>query len=194
MKISFNAGKNKKGDSVLKILRIIAYLEIIFICLIISFSGSSVKPLLLIPLAVAISTWTDELTAAICGFFCGIITDILTNTLIGFNALILVIACTFVSFLYVNYLRRKFINFLIIDSAICIIQGFLWYFFNYLLWNKLDGGIVFKNIIFKSIIYTIIASIFIYFAISLINRKIKPYQMNSIEEVMQSEYSNDDED
>lgn len=124
MKISFNAGKNKKGDSVLKILRIIAYLEIIFICLIISFSGSSVKPLLLIPLAVAISTWTDELTAAICGFFCGIITDILTNTLIGFNALILVIACTFVSFLYVNYLRRKFINFLIIDSAICIFRDF----------------------------------------------------------------------
>lgn len=185
--------KINKNDLFLKALRILGYLEIVLICLVTAFCGSGPRPLLLIPFAIALSAWTDELSSAIIGFLCGFAIDIITNTLPGFNAFLLVVFCVIVSYLHIHLLRHKFINFLILNTLATFIQGGLWYLCGYYIWQGAKTLPVFNDVILKSMLETAVFAIPIYFIINVINRKVKPYQMTTIEEAVRSEYDEDDE-
>lgn len=180
-----------KTDRLMTVFRTIAYVEIALICQIVLSVGTGVKPLLLIPFAIAVSTWSDEVTSACTGMLCGFLIDMSCGRLLGFNAVILIILCTLTSLIYVHFLRRKFINYFFISSIATVIQGLLDYFFFYVLLEYENSVYVLRNITIKSIIMTIISSFFIYFIVNLINKKMKPYQLRTIEEALQYEYEED---
>ncbi|MBQ8724967.1 MAG: rod shape-determining protein MreD, partial [Oscillospiraceae bacterium] len=93
-------------------LRWIIYALIILFCYIFLTAGSFRKPLLLIPVALCISSYAREHTAVSTGIICGLLLDIACNKLFGFNALILMLMCAGVSLLYKYYLTHKLMNFI----------------------------------------------------------------------------------
>ena len=65
------------------------------------------KPMLLIPLAVAVSCFEQPLPSGIYALFCGLFTDAAADYLLGFNAIILMFACVIISLVHTAYLKSS---------------------------------------------------------------------------------------
>lgn len=186
-----NPKKLPQKSKVLTFFRAVAYIEIALVCQIIASIGTGVKPLILIPFAICVATWSGEVTSACVGMLSGFLLDMSCGRILGFNAVILIVMCTIVSLLHAHLLRRKFLNFFVLTAITCAVQGLLDYFFFYKLWDYKDSYLILHDITFKCFIETMISSVFVYLLINLINKKMKPYQIKSIEEAMQYEHGED---
>lgn len=70
-----NPRKLPEKSKVLTFFRTIAYIEIALVCQIIASVGTGVKPLILIPFAICVATWSDEVTSACTGMLSGFLID-----------------------------------------------------------------------------------------------------------------------
>lgn len=118
----------------------------------------NIKPILILPLIVAISMNERVVESAGIGMIAGFLWDISSDKLFGFNAIILFTIATTISLICIYYLQNKCINFLFFCIIALFIQGGLDYFFYYKIWDYANPELVFNNIIFPTIIYTIIIS------------------------------------
>lgn len=96
------------------------------------------------------------------GFICGLLFDIFSFNVIGFNALLLMI---------IGYLNGYFVNTfysedvklpLLLISLSDLLYSFVYYVFLFLLNNKLEFGNYFFTIIMPEFFYTILISILFY--------------------------------
>lgn len=122
------------------------------------FEFFGIKPVLILPLIVAISMYEKVMESAAIGMFAGFLWDISSDKLFGFNAIILFLIATTVSLICIYYLQTKLFNFVIFCILALAIQGGLDYFFYYKIWQYENSQIIFTNNIFPTIIYTIIIS------------------------------------
>ncbi|MBR6616557.1 MAG: rod shape-determining protein MreD, partial [Oscillospiraceae bacterium] len=79
-------------------------------------AGSFLKPMLLLPLALCISSHTGEIQATAVGMICGLLMDIACGKLLGYNAVWMVVSCVAVSLLYTYMLRQKLLNIVILTA------------------------------------------------------------------------------
>lgn len=165
-------------------IRWILYAVIILLCYVTATAGSFRKPLLLIPVALCIASYTREHTALLTGLVCGLLLDITCGKLFGFNGLILMLMCIGISLLYKHYLTHRTLNFLVLASAGIFIQGCLDYFFYYALWDYSNVSLIFRHHILPCCIYTIISAIPVYAVIHNINRMLRPHVIRTIEEAV----------
>lgn len=122
------------------------------------FEVFNIKPVLILPLVVAISMNERVIESAFFGMITGFLWDISSDKLFGFNAIILFTIATTISLICIYYLQNKLINFLFFCILALFVQGGLDYFFYYKIWQYENSEIIFNNIIFPTIIYTIIIS------------------------------------
>lgn len=165
-------------------IRWILYFVIIFICFSFMMAGTLKKPVLLIPVAICIAMNTGELQSAFTGAFCGLLIDVACGRIFGYNALFLTIICTFTSLMFLNYFRKKFMNFFVIATVSAFISGFLDYKFYYNIWNYENTEIILKTVILPVCAYTVISAVPIYLLFSLVNKFFMPKRHLSIEEVI----------
>lgn len=132
------------------------------------FEFFGVKANLLIPLSISIAMFEGELSCCICGAICGMLMDISSNTLLGFNAIILMFCCITVRLLICYLMRNNFLNFLLFISITILLQGFMKFVFFYLIWNYEDVFIIFYRNILPSMIYTFLISSLVYILIKKI--------------------------
>lgn len=156
---------------ILQIVKWVSYALLIGLCFLAETSGSYVKPLLLIPAALCISSHTGEIQATAVGAACGLLLDIACGKLIGYNAVWLVICCVAVSLLHSYYLREKLLNMLILTLICTTLQGYLDFIFYYAIWGHDDVALVYTRVLLPSGIMTVIASVPLYFLIGWINRR-----------------------
>lgn len=168
-------------------LRWIIYAFIILLCFVFLTSGSFRKPLILIPVALCISSYAREHNAVITGIICGLLLDIVCNKLFGFNAIILMLMCAGVSLLYKYYLTNKFLNFLVLSASGIFIQGVLDYFFFYAIWEYSNVSLIYTDHILPCCIYTLISAFAVYPVIHSINRMLRPQIIRTIEEAVISD-------
>ena len=159
-----------------------ALLSLVFYC--IMRSGSSVKPLLMIPLALCISAHVREIPATAVGVAGGLLTDIACGKLLGYNAIWLVICCVASSLLHSYYLRGKLLNTLLLTAVCTAVQGYLDFMFYYAIWGHDDVALVYTHYLLPSGIMTIIASIPLYFLIGSINRRCGSHRTNELEKTV----------
>ena len=169
------------------VLRCILYGVIIFLCFITATAGSFRKPLLLIPVALCITSYAREHTAVLTGILCGFLLDIVCGKLMGFNALILMILCAAVSLLYKHYLMHKWFTFMLLAAAGIFLQGILDYFFFYAIWDYSNVSYIYTSHILPCCIYTLISTLPVYAVIHTINRLLRPNIIRTIEETVISE-------
>lgn len=156
------------------------FLFMIFVFFIFSCTGNFVKPLLLIPAAICISVNENELTAACTGVLCGLLTDIACDRLFGYNAIILVICCTAVSWLFSNILRRSMINVFILTAVAVFAQGFTDYLLYYLIWSSNDVSVIYTDIILPSCIMTSVSSLLLYPFVRAVRHKFTPERLQPL--------------
>ena len=169
---------------VLQIVKWLAYALLIAVCFFAETSGSYVKPLLLIPAALCISSHTGEIQSAAVGTVCGLLLDIACGKLLGYNAVWLVICCVAVSLLHNYYLREKLLSMLILTAICTTLQGYLDFVFYYAIWGHDDVALVYTHYLLPSGIMTIIASIPLYFLIGSINRRCGSHRINELEKTV----------
>ena len=93
-------------------VRWILYIIIILLSFTLMTTGSWLKPVFLVPVAICIAISNDTMISAYTGAFCGFMIDIACGRLFGYNAVLLTVFCALVSLLYELYLRKKFLNYL----------------------------------------------------------------------------------
>lgn len=121
-------------------------------------AGSSVKPLLLIPLALCISAHVGEIPATAVGVAGGLLTDIACGRLLGYNAVWLVACCVVTSLLHSYYLRDKLLNILLLTAVCTAVQGYLDFMFFYAIWDHADVELIYTHIMLPSGIMTMLCT------------------------------------
>ncbi|MCD7890913.1 MAG: hypothetical protein LUG26_03835 [Ruminococcus sp.] len=167
-------------------VRWLLYYVLIFFSFVFMTSGTLLKPVLLIPIAVCISVNNNQIGSAVTSAVCGFLIDISCDKLIGYNAVILTVFSIIISLLFELYLRYKFINVLIATAVVSFIQGWLDYKFYYEIWNYDNVELIFSEITIPVWIYTVLSTVFIFLIIKLINHFLMPKEHLSLEEVIKT--------
>lgn len=164
---------------------IVYYLLIIFSFVIMT-SGSWKKPILLVPIALCIAIGNDQMLATYTGAFCGFLIDIACGRLFGYNAVLLSVFCAGVSLIHELYLRRKFINYLVVTVVVSFLQCWLDYKFYYEIWSYEDVERIFYSYTMPVWLYTVVSSVFIYILFRIVNHFLMPREHLTIEEVIKT--------
>ncbi len=165
----------------LQTIQWIVFLFLILFSFVVSTAGTGLKPLLLIPLAVCISSHTGEIQSMAVGTICGLLLDISCGKLIGYNAIWLVVACVAVSLLYNYLLRQKLINILVVTGIVVLVQGYLDFLFYHAIWGHDHVILIYTEIILPGGGLTLLSTIPIYYFIKWIAKICKNRRVHVLE-------------
>ncbi len=135
-------------------------------------SIASIKPNLLIILTVSFGLMRGRRTGMLTGFFCGLLTDIFFESILGFNAVI---------YMWVGYCSGYFYRIfydddiktpLLLISVSDVAYGIIQYGFRFLLRGRIDFFYYLGRIILPEMFYTLILTIFCYRILYTINRRL----------------------
>lgn len=116
------------------------------------------RPVLLIPVALTMAFYENEIPAMFFGLACGSLIDIGTGGNVGFYAFMLTLICFAIGNIFRDYMVINFLN----GMAFCggIITGLicLQFLFFYVFQGRIDGGLYFAQHYISRILYTILLS------------------------------------
>lgn len=137
---------------------------------------ASVKPVLIVSLIVCVSMYEGAMASAFYSMTAGLLWDISSDKLFGFNGLILMLCGLLISLLCIYYLHTKLVNSLLFCSVTAFLQGLLDYVFYYAVWNA-DGAVValVRNIL-PTAAYTVAITPLIFFLVRAIERRLSPIE------------------
>ncbi|MBR2284330.1 MAG: hypothetical protein IJ874_07925 [Ruminococcus sp.] len=151
-------------------IRWLLYYVLIFAGFIIMVSGSMLKPVILLPLALAIAVGNDLYASTVTAAVCGLLTDIACGRLFGFNAVLFSVFCIAVWLVHEHYLRACFTNYMWLTAVIALLQCRLDYVFYYGIWGYADAESIFLHLTLRVWLYTCISAVFVYLLTRLINK------------------------
>lgn len=155
---------------------IIVLLEI-FICFLLQttvfqwFSLARVVPNLLLIVTATSGLTKGRREGLLTGFLCGLLIDLCYGYLIGLYALIYMIIGYLVGFCYKIFVRENMTIPVVLVAISDLLYFFLYYIFEYLLRGNLNIGFFFLHKGLPELIYTVIASVFLYKLLNIINDK-----------------------
>ena len=149
-------------------------------------SGTWIKPVTLVPVAIYISKNSGVYPSALTGAVCGFLIDIACGKLFGYNAVVLTVFCVLVSVVFELYLRDKFFNYFVISAFVSFIQCVLDYKFYYDVWNYENVEIIFREVSLVSWAFTVISSVFAGLVLKLTNHFLMPRTHLTIEEAIKN--------
>ncbi len=165
-------------------LRWILYYVVIILSFMIMTSGTWLKPVLLVPVALCVTINNNKLASAFTGAFCGLLIDISCGRLFGYNAVLLTVFCVAVSLAFELYFRNKLMNFIWMSAAVAFLQGLLDFEFYFNIWQYPDVDVIFREYTLKVWAYTVISSLFVWLVIKLINHFLMPKEHLTIKEII----------
>ncbi len=133
-------------------------------------AGGKSTVLFMIPLAVCIAIFEEEIPSALMACFLGLLTDMATGKLLGFTALYLCAVCGGISALFRQLMRKNIFNFAWIYLLAGGIYLYLDYYFFYAVWQLEGYPSVVKSVIIPSAIKTYICGFIVYFGVYLLGR------------------------
>jgi rod shape-determining protein MreD len=99
------------------------------------FSLWGVRPVLLIPAAIGIAMAEGEFAGGIFGAFCGLLCDLGSQSLFGFNGLLLLLCGTAAGLLTIYLVRPSWRSALLFTAAAALLRGLVGFFFAYGMWG-----------------------------------------------------------
>ncbi len=121
------------------------------------------KPLLLIPAAITIALFENEITAMFFGLACGLMLDLGYSDNIGYFTIILTVSCFFIALVFRDYLVVGFLNATVFNAIFCAGIILLYFLFFYIFAGKGDVLFYFTHHYISRIIYTFLCGIVLYF-------------------------------
>lgn len=136
------------------------------------FAIGHAKPALIAALAVCVAMHENVMPAS---FFCmaaGLLWDISSGKLFGFNAVILMACGMFISLLCIYYLHTKWINALFLGLGALLLQGGLDYLFYYAIWGYGNSWMIFVQRTLPMIAYTLVSILPIFWLVRRIAHRL----------------------
>ena len=120
------------------------------------------SPLLIIPIVVAIAMYTGPIGGAAAGIGGGLLWDLYSSRLFGFNALILLLIGCACGLLVRLLIRNNVLSAMLLVTGALMIQGFLDWFCNYVLLFKENLVYVLVCLILPDLLYTLLLTPLLY--------------------------------
>ena len=136
-----------------------------------AFSFFGVRPLWVIPLAVAVAMCENILPAALFGALSGLLCDLGSQALFGFNGLLMLCGCTAIALLSLFLVKVNWKSALLLGGGLAAIRALLEFFFFYFIWGYAEIQLVFIHSVLPSFIYTVILTPFFLLLIRKIKEK-----------------------
>ena len=132
---------------------------------------ASVRPVLLISVAVCISMFEGEVVGAVAGFMSGALWDTVTVTADGYNAFYLMAACAFCGVMLRIFMRNNIITYVMMNTGITMLY-FLTYVLFFITARGIDGGSeMLLRYYLPMVIYSLLLTPLCYMLIRAISRK-----------------------
>lgn len=130
-----------------------------------------IKPILILPLIVCISMYEGIMPSAIFSMIAGLLWDISSDKLFGFNAVILLSCSVLITLICIFYLHTKLLNSMAFCLVTALLQGLLDFLFYYAIWKYDNVSIILVKDILPTILYTVILTPLFYWGVKYINSK-----------------------
>lgn len=166
----------------LALIRWTIFSLIIWFSFIFTTTGSFLKPNIFIPLAFCISMSEDVMPCAGVGIACGLLNDIAFGKLVGFNAILMLIGCVFVSLMFTHLLRQNILNIFILTVVLSALYFLVDYFLYFIMWHYEHDNILLKEYIIPEFILTCASLFIVYPVIKLIRKHFTLRKMHTLNE------------
>ncbi|MCD7818916.1 MAG: rod shape-determining protein MreD [Lachnospiraceae bacterium] len=131
-----------------------------------------IKPNLLIILTVSFGLMCGRQQGMLIGFFCGLLTDISFESILGFNALIYLWVGYFSGYFYRIFYDDDIKTPLLLISVCDLVYGIVQYVFRFFIRGRLQFSFYLGRIILPEVVYTLILTIVCYQIFYRINCKL----------------------
>ena len=164
--------KNKKRAYVLKysLLAVLLFLLYVLQTTPRLFVIMGVKPVLVIPFAIAIAMHDGEFIGGVFGIAAGLLCDIGSHSVFGFNGIVCGVACIGIGLLIIYLMRCNVGGCILFVFMLMLIRGAVGYFFAYGIWNYDGAWRVFMRQTLPTTVYTAIISPLVYYPVRKLHR------------------------
>lgn len=176
-----NSSKKLKWLKAMKWVSYLIMLAVVFVYSTTPITGMP-KPLLFIPMALAIAMGEQELPAVGIGLAAGFMMDVACDKLLGFNAFLMAVFCLITSLLFLHLLRQNALNLWWISVVATILQGCLDFLFFFAIWRQPDLSFIFFKTILPSMALTAVLAPLVHLAVKIVHRIFSPPQERHMEE------------
>ncbi len=126
------------------------------------------QALLVVPTVVFIAMFTGPVGGAAAGIAGGLIWDLYSDRLLGFNAIVLLIACCACGLLLRLLIRNNLLSALLLAAGVLLFQGLMDWFFNYVLLGGTEPWYMLLHLTLPNILYSLALSPLLYGLVRLI--------------------------
>ena len=99
--------------------------------------------MLVLPAVICIAMFEGELTGALIGVFGGLLCDLSSGLIYGFNGLLFLLFCAAAGLLILHLMRLTLTNALIFSLVALAVRDLLEFYFLYILWGYEGSSIIF---------------------------------------------------
>lgn len=144
-------------------------LVLLLICLI-PMLGGGLQPLWVIPAAICICMNEDLYFCMAAGVIAGLGIDLACDSILGVNAIYMVILCTAVCLLFEQILRRSFLHYLVLTAAGVFLHSALRYLLTVGIFRTAGREEFWSRILIPSSLLTLAAALIVYLLFMPLNR------------------------
>lgn len=121
-----------------------------------AFAIYGIRPVWVVPLAVAIAMCEGVIPAALFGGAAGLFCDLGSQALFGFNGLMLLALCSAVSLLSSYLVKAGPKSALLLGAGVAAFRAVFEFFFFYAIWNYPGVNLIFVRATLPVLVYTIL--------------------------------------
>lgn len=133
----------------------------------------SARPTLMVPVTVCIAMFEGPIGGAAAGVFGGVLWDLFSDRLLGFNALILLIICCICGLMSQLFIRNNLISSMLMTAAALFVQGLINWFLNDFLLESSQALFALINFTLPGFFYSLILTPPLYLAVYKVSKLLR---------------------
>ncbi len=119
-------------------------------------SIAGTKPMLCVSAAIGLAMYLEELPAACVGAFSGLLCDLSSGRIEGFNAIILLSGCLFCSLMVTGLMQRSVFSSITLGAVVISVRELLDFFFSFIIWGHEGTYMLFITRVVPTMVYTLL--------------------------------------
>jgi len=129
------------------------------------------KPMLVVPAAIAIAMHEGEFVGGFYGAFAGLLCDMSSSLLFGFNGFLLTFFCVVAGLLVTHFMHDNIWNAMLFTLVTTLAIGSLEFLFGYGMWGLPNVSIIYTHSTLPLIAYTTVVAPLMFWPVRLIYRR-----------------------
>ncbi len=136
-------------------------------------SVGNVTFLWVLPVLSCVCMFEKEKLACWYGLFAGLLLDVVSPSMVGYNALVLLLICTFIGWISTNYLRNTLLTNLVMGSLLIFLSESLYWLFFVEFKNTAGASGIYFGKFLPTILVNIVLIVPVFFIVLAVNRHFK---------------------